>query len=130
MNNNYLGQGPATPFKRDSAGVWKTAKNEELVLMGVMNAIFIGVGERPMMKEYGSRLSKIMFMNEDLTRNALVKQFVQEAVAQIEPRAVILSALAKDNSDEPNRVDISITWVSITANVPQNAVFPYYKGGM
>jgi len=123
-----LGKGPAYPFERDSGGVWPLAEKEALVVMGMKQAVMIGRGERPMWKEKGCELKRILFLPDDPNRAALIKKFITEAINQVEPRAIVVDVISNDAVDEPDVVRVEIQYSVIESNVVNNLVIPFNKG--
>ncbi|MCB9314765.1 MAG: GPW/gp25 family protein [Lewinellaceae bacterium] len=90
-------------------------------------------GTRVVQPTFGCNLQPFLFENITAQNVALIKQFIEEAVLEHEPR-VILENLdittaydqALPNPDDLGKLLITLQYFVITANTRYNYVFPFY----
>ena len=82
---------PGYPFVRDAGGSFAVDKNEvDAVGNNIIQAVGISIGERPMLKQKGSNIRTLLFLEPGEIRDALAFDMVKEIVEDNEPRAEIL----------------------------------------
>lgn len=118
-NNWFYGRGPAFPFVRNRGGSWPIAEGADLVGMGLEQAVNTEIGSRPMKKNLGAKLTETIFSLEGVIRDTVVKQYIEDTAANMEPRVVIddVTVVAEDNELFANT-----SYHLITENIPRNKV--------
>jgi phage baseplate assembly protein W len=119
--NIIYGTGPAFPFKRDGIGNFRVATGQELVEMGIKQAILTEIGKRPMFKNLGNQVNRVLFTLEGTARDNVIKEYVIKAVRNMEPRVVIDETIVKDGKDK-SEIFIEVYYRLIKTNVEGNMV--------
>lgn len=83
-------------------------------------------GERLKRPEFGCEIHELMFAPNNVMTAALAEHYCEEALLKWEPRIEDLEVSAAPNENEPNRMDIRITYVVSEINEERNLVYPFY----
>jgi phage baseplate assembly protein W len=120
-----LGKGWPFPVAPLTRGRVQYAEGPEKVVQSIQIILDTEPGERVMRPAFGCGLRRyLMAPNSGVTR-ALIRQDVERALAQFEPR-IRLREIRVEPGDDPALVLISINYVHIRDQRPGNLVFPLY----
>jgi phage baseplate assembly protein W len=117
MINDPYGSGPGFPFVRDGSGNFKISSGKTLVDECFHNAIATLIGERPMWKQYGNKVNRVLFSLEGDIRNNVVKEFMIQALNEVENRARVIDVKIETVDNE---VKVSIDYEIIGFNDVNN----------
>lgn len=126
ITKDLLGKGPAFPFKRGSGGNFLMAEGEDLVAMGLEQAVLSEIGKRPMRKKKGDQIVRLLFSLQGAQRDSVADVYVRKAVNILEPRAQIVKVIVNDGEDD-NVVHINIAYSVIGKQNIRNKVVPYWR---
>ena len=118
--NEFLGKGPAFPFKPDSGGRFPLLQDHELVENCFTQVVLTDYASRPMQKTKGNRLSRLIFMLEGSHRDTVVQEFTKKALIGLEGRVEILATNVVDG--ENGEVNVGFTYQIIGEDTPRNKV--------
>jgi uncharacterized protein len=120
----FLGTGWAFPPRVDDSGV-ELSSHEEDIRQSIRIILGTTPGERVMRPDFGAGLNALVFEPLSATTIALVKQTVQTALVQWEPR--IDEVTVTVTADPPGgRLDIEIRYRVRSSNIFYNLVYPFY----
>jgi phage baseplate assembly protein W len=120
----FLGTGWWFPPAADDTGV-ELASHEEDIRQAVRIILGTTPGERVMRPDFGAGLNALVFEPINATTLALVKQTVEQALVQWEPR--IDQVTVEVTPDPPRgRLDIEIRYRVRGTNIFYNMVYPFY----
>jgi Bacteriophage baseplate protein W len=85
------------------------------------------IGERLMEPRYGCNMEEYVFESMSTTTKTLMKDMVQTAILNYEPRIDVTSIEVDDSSQLEGIILIKVEYVIRTTNSRFNFVFPYYK---
>lgn len=136
----FLGRGWAFPptFSRTAPdGVVLVDGNEvidpkdgRLLIPIIERSLYIIIrtfrGTRVVQPTFGCNLQPFLFENITAQNVALIKQFIEEAVLEHEPRVILENLKVTKDSNEYGKVLIDLKYFVITANTRYNYVFPFY----
>jgi len=123
---SFLGVGWAFPLQLKPTGQIEVALYEEDIRQAIMIIIGTGHGERVMRPDFGAGLKQMVFEPVNTTTIALVKNHVEKALINWEPRIDVLEITVSTDPVERNRLDIGVTYRVRATNAIQNLVYPFY----
>ncbi len=131
MNQNdseksFLGVGWAFPLQIEPTGKIEAAQYEEDIRQAIIIIVGTGHGERVMRPDFGAGLKQLVFEPVNTTTIALVKNTVERALINWEPRIDVLEIAVSTDPVERNRLDIEVTYRVRATNAVQNLVYPFY----
>lgn len=113
-----IGIGPILPFQFDGAGSTPQLANDVALINSALEMLFkTEAGERPIEKDFGSSLPKLLFLNFDETVAQLASQFVVETIQQWEDRIVIDLVEIGFDRQQPDRFTIRIFYTILETGV-------------
>lgn len=122
----FLGRGWRFPVAVNLTGGISSSAYEENIRESIFVILGTAPGERLKRPQFGCRIHDLMFApNNDVTC-ALAEHYCQEALLKFEPRIDKVQVKAGPNPDEPNRLDIRITYAVRQVNEDYNLVYPFY----
>jgi uncharacterized protein len=122
----FLGRGWRFPVAVNLTGGISSSAYEENIRESIFVILGTAPGERLKRPLFGCRIHDLMFApNNDVTC-ALAEHYCQEALLKFEPRIQSVEVKAAPNPDEPNRLDIRITYAVAQVNEDYNLVYPFY----
>lgn len=133
-NNNlkFLGRGLKHPFRFSKAGALgvnfssSTSEGIEHVKECLHQLLRTNIGERVMLRSFGSNLGRLVFEPQD---NILIQEVLnatREAVRIWEKRVQIISIDILEMSPKDGRIVINMSFQIINTNVVGNLVYPFY----
>ena len=123
---SFLGVGWAYPACVEPAGKLAMAAFEEDIRQAIMIIIGTAPGERVMRPEFGAGLKKMVFEPVNTTTLALVKNRVQLALTNWEPRIDVEEVKVTTDPGERNKLLIDVTYRVRATNSVHNLVYPFY----
>jgi Phage baseplate assembly protein W len=120
----FLGMGWWFPPAGDESGI-ELASYEEDIRQSVRIILGTSPGERVMRPDFGAGLNALVFEPMSATTVALVKQTVERALVEWEPR--IDQVTVAVTTDPPSgRLDIEVRYRVRNTNIFYNLVYPFY----
>ena len=134
MNNNvrdreYIGQGLAFPLQVNPQGGIALASGEHDVEQAIRIILSTAPGERVMRPEFGCRIHELIFAPQDAATESLVVYYVEEALAQWEPRIDVQEV---DVSADPGRdgaLLVEIKYRVKDTHDERSIVYPFFLSG-
>ena len=125
-SRDHLGKGWRFPVSVNLTGGVSSSAFEENVRQSIFIILGTAPGERVMRPDFGCRIHDLMFApNNDVT-SVRAAYYCEEAIYKFEPRIEEVEVQARPNSVEPNRLDLTITYVIAGTNNKRNLVYPFY----
>jgi phage baseplate assembly protein W len=121
----FLGRGWAFPVAAAPSGDVGMAEHEEDVHQAVRIVLATNYGERPMRPSFGADLRRFVFEPVSTTTFALVRQRVEDALVQWEPRIDVRDVRVSPSSTR-NELLIQVDYRVRTTNTFYNLVYPFY----
>jgi phage baseplate assembly protein W len=134
VNNNvrdreYIGQGLAFPLQVNPQGGIALASGERDVEQAIRVILSTAPGERVMRPEFGCRIHELIFAPQDAATESLVVYYVEEALAQWEPRIDVQEV---DVSADPGRdgaLLVEIKYRIKDTHDERSIVYPFFLSG-
>ena len=130
-NTSFLGRGWSFPptFHKDLHTGVEMVSDVEDIKQSLEILFNTNPGERVMLPDYGSQLTKFLFEPITNTHLHFLKDIIRAAVLKYEPRIrlndVEISSTPEDRLD--GQIKIRLNYTIQTTNTRFNLVFPYYK---
>jgi len=131
--SDFIGRGWRFPIVPDAGGGLRYVEGDAEVEQSLFVLLSTGWSERVMRPRFGTNARELVFAPGSTRNLKALEQSIQEAVAVHEPRARVDSVVVAADPDEPERVDIELTYTVRRTNTRNSFVFPYYltrPGGM
>ena len=125
-DRSFLGKGWRFPVAINLTGGISSSSLDENVRESIFIILGTAPGERVQRKEFGCRVHDLMFEPNNIVTAARAEYFCEEALFKYEPRLKDVTVKAEPNANEPNRLDIKITYVIATQSAKKNLVYPFY----
>ncbi|GAB4513364.1 MAG: GPW/gp25 family protein [Haliangiales bacterium] len=122
----FLGKGWRFPVAVNLTGGISSSTLEENVRESIFIILGTAPGERLMRPHFGCRIHDLMFAPNNHVTAALSVVYCEEALLKFEPRIRGVEVRATPSRDEPNRLDIRISYAVGDANDKRNLVYPFY----
>ena len=126
-NKTFLGTGWSFPptFQRETGQVQMVSAEEDI--QQSMHILFTtALGERVMLHDYGSEMSRYLFEEIDHSLINNIKNAVSNAIITHEPRVDPDEVDVTESADQPGLLLISVHYTVRSTNTRYNMVFPFY----
>jgi phage baseplate assembly protein W len=123
---SFLGKGWKFPVEVDRAGGVATAEDEAAIRQSIHVIIGTAPGERVMRPYFGCQIHELLYAPNNMSTASLAAHFAKEALTKWEPRIAEVEVQASPNDDEPNRLDLSVSYRVRSSNASRNLVYPFY----
>lgn len=125
-DRTFLGRGVRFPVSLSLSGGVSTSQLEDNVRQSIFIILGTAPGERVFRRYFGCRIHELMFAPNNTATCARAQVYCEDAITLFEPRVARVKAVARPNSDEPNRIDIRVEYIIAGQNRPRNLVYPFY----
>ena len=125
-DREYLGRGWRFPVAINLTGGVSSSAYEENIRESIFIIIGTAPGERIKRPEFGCQIHELMFAPNNPTTAALSEHYCEEALLKWEPRIEDIVVSANPAQDQPNRLDIRISYLISDINEERNMVYPFY----
>jgi phage baseplate assembly protein W len=134
VNNNvrdreYIGQGLAFPLQVDPQGGIALASGEHDVEQAIHVILSTSPGERVMRPEFGCRIHELIFAPQDAATESLVIYYVEEALAQWEPRIDVQEVDVSADPDRDGALLVEIKYRTKDTHDERSIVYPFFLSG-
>jgi phage baseplate assembly protein W len=126
MRDDFVGSGWAFPVGVDATGRIALARGERDIEQAIALILRTYPGERPMRREFGSRLRDFVFDGANGDNATAIGDEVHSALLRWEPRIVVTDVDVTPDPDEPSTLHIDVHYTVKSTNDPRNLVFPFY----
>lgn len=123
---NFLGRGFNFPFKLNRNGGVAMSAFEENVEQSIQIIIGTAPGERQMRPDFGCKIHDLMFAPANITTCTMASLHVKESLVLHEPRVKGIDVRAELDPDEPNRLNLLVSYTVRASNNYFNKVYPFY----
>ncbi|HRA89121.1 MAG TPA: GPW/gp25 family protein, partial [Planctomycetaceae bacterium] len=126
MRPAFLGKGWRFPVLPDVSGRLGYTQDDENVDQSVKILLLTSLGERVMRQDFGCRASQLLFAPGGQRHLRLLETTVRDAIRDWEPRVEVLDVRVEADAEEPERVDVLLSYRVRASNTKSNIVFPFY----
>lgn len=123
---DFLGKGWQFPVNFSSTGMIRMSSYEADVKEAIWIILGTSKGERVMRPDFGCGIYDYVFAPINTSTMMLIEASVREALVFWEPRIEITSVKAVGDTDEEEKLLISIDYTVRTTNNRFNLVYPFY----
>jgi len=125
-DREFLGRGWRFPVAVNLTGGISSSALEENVRESIFVILGTATGERVNRPDFGCRIHDLMFAPNNDETAARAEFYCVEAIYNFEPRIEEVRCKALPNHDEPNRLDVRITYMIAGKSDKKNLVYPFY----
>ena len=122
----FLGKGWRFPVAVNLTGGISSSAFEENVRESIFVILGTAPGERVKRQDFGCRIHDLMFAPNNDETAARAEYYCEEAIYKYEPRIADVKVKAVPSKDEPNRLDVRITYQIAGKSEKKNLVYPFY----
>lgn len=126
MAREFLGKGWRFPVNIDLIGKMGMSSYEDDIREAIRIILDTAKGERAMRPDFGCGIYDYVFAPINTSTIMLIEASVREALIFWEPRIEITSVKAVADTDEEEKLLISIDYTVRTTNNRFNLVYPFY----
>lgn len=126
MTKEFLGKGWQFPVNVSLTGKIKMSSYEDDIKEAIWVILGTSKGERAMRPDFGCGIYDYVFSPINTSTIMLIEASVREALVFWEPRIEITSVKAVADTDEEEKLLISIDYKVRTTNNRFNLVYPFY----
>lgn len=123
---SIVGSGLSFPLKVDTTGELETSSEEANVRQSMMIILGTAKGERLYRPDFGCGIHDLLFEPNTVMTGAKIEYEVKKSLMAFEPRISDLEVRAQPDADEPNRMNVLISYTIRTTNTQTNMVYPFY----
>ncbi|MFA5624127.1 MAG: GPW/gp25 family protein [Bradymonadales bacterium] len=123
---SILGEGLSFPLKVDTTGALETSVDEANIRQSMMIILGTAKGERLYRPDFGCGIHDLLFEPNTVMTGAKIEYEVKKSLIAFEPRISELEVRAEPDSDEPNRMNVLISYTIRSTNSQNNMVYPFY----
>lgn len=125
---DFLGNGVKFPISTKDGAI-ATSGGEELIRESVILILGTSKGERVMRPDFGCGINDLVFAPNSTSTATLIAFYVKEALMKWEPRIEVNEVQSYPDRNEPEKLNINITYTVKTTNTKKNLVYPFYLEG-
>lgn len=126
MRSAFLGMGWKFPIQLDRQQDIALSQEEEDIQEAIWIILSTARGERLMHPDFGCGIHDLIFAPNDSGAAGLARFYVEEALAQWEPRIDVEQVQVEADPAEPTLLLISVAYRVRTTNSRHNFVYPFY----
>lgn len=130
---DFIGRGWRFPIVPDAGGGLGYVDGDENVGQSLYLLLSTGWGERVMRPRFGTDARELVFAPGSQANLTALESSIRDAVRDYEPRVVLTDVTVTPDPEEPERVDVEVTYTVRRTNTRDSIVFPFYltrPGGM
>lgn len=124
--DDFIGRGWVFPLDVTANGTIATIGGPRKLEQAMTLVLSTYPGERPFRPRFGSRLRDFTFEGATAAVFAAIEREVRRSLDFWEPRVVVREVGVAADTDQPNLLNIDITYVVKGENDERNLVHPFY----
>jgi phage baseplate assembly protein W len=128
-DKEFLGRGLASPLQVDPRGGIALAAGEHDIAQAIRIILETAPGERVMRPEFGCRIHELVFAPHDMTTEALLVQYVEEALSRWEPRIDLREVNISADPLQDGAVLVEVKYQIKDTHDERSIVYPFYLTG-
>ncbi|MBN1177977.1 MAG: GPW/gp25 family protein [Anaerolineae bacterium] len=125
----FLGRGIAFPLRVNARGEIALVGGAEDIEQSVRIILSTRPGERVMRPEFGCRVHELLFEPRDAATQALVQQYVGDALRRWEPRIDVQSIDVFTDDTLDGAILVEISYLIKPTHDQRSIVFPFFLVG-
>ena len=124
--HEIIGTGWAFPLGANGRGGIAMSRGETDIEQAIRIILGTSKGERRMRPTFGCQIHELVFASNDDSTWGLARYYVEEALLMWEPRIDIVNIEVGPNPDQPNRMDINLSYRVRATKDARTLVYPFY----
>jgi phage baseplate assembly protein W len=125
-NREFIGRGLTFPLQVDSQGRLALTNGENEIFQSIRVILETSPGERVMRPTFGCRVWELIFEPRDASTEALLKEYVREALAMWEPRIEVTGVDILEEGAPQEVVMVNIRYLIKNTHDERSIVYPFY----
>ena len=118
----YLGEAIKRPLTLINGSV-QTSTGVEVLTSSILDILNTPKGSRLFLPEYGSRIHEVLFEPNDQVQEAILREFMREAIAEWEKRVRFIDV---DFERGVDYTACTLQFMVLASNEVHSFVYPYY----
>lgn len=125
----FLGTGLAFPLQINPKGELALVSGGRDIEQAIGIILGTRPGERVMRPEFGCYAHDLVFEPRDVSTQARMKMYVEDALARWEPRIVLQTVEVKSDDDLDGAVFVEISYIIKATHDERSIVYPFFLVG-
>jgi phage baseplate assembly protein W len=125
-DREFIGRGLAFPLQVDPRGGIALASGDHDIVQSIQIILETAPGERAMRPSFGCRIHELVFAPQDASTWGLIRLYVEEALAQWEPRIEVRDVEITTPPDRPEVVMVEIKYQIKDTHDERSIIHPFY----
>ncbi len=125
-DREFIGQGWAFPLQFSPHGQIALARGERDIEQSIRIILETVPGERVMRPEFGCRAKELLFHPQNAFTQALMTQYVEQAMVRWEPRIDVLSVNVANDPANDGAMLVEINYMIKATHDTRSIVYPFY----
>ena len=126
MARSFIGSGMSFPLKLDPNGAVAVSHDEDNIEQCIKIILGTAKGERLYRPAFGCAIHDLVFSPNTHVTAMKVENAVKDSLYQFEPRIKDIEVKALCDDDDPNRLNVHISYVVMSVSDRDNMVYPFY----
>jgi len=128
-DREFIGRGLAFPLQVDPRGGIALASGDRDIAQSIQIILETAPGERAMRPTFGCRIHELVFAPQNANTWGLIRLYVQQALAQWEPRIEVREVEITTPPDRPEVVMVEIKYQIKDTHDERSIIHPFYITG-
>jgi phage baseplate assembly protein W len=128
-DREFIGRGLAFPLQVDPRGGIALASGDRDIAQSIQIILETAPGERAMRPTFGCRIHELVFAPQDASTWGLMRLYVEDALAQWEPRIEVRDVEITTPPDRPEMVMVEIKYQIKDTHDERSIIHPFYITG-
>jgi phage baseplate assembly protein W len=129
IDRGFLGQGLAFPLQVNPRGEIALTKGERDIEQAIRIILGTVPGERVMRPEFGCRARELIFAPRDAATEALLVEYVEQALGRWEPRIEVQEVRVSADPQHDGTLLVEISYRVKTTHDERSIVYPFFLMG-
>ncbi len=129
VRRDFLGRGWRFPVAINRTGGVSSSAQEENIRESIFIILGTAPGERIKRPHFGCDIHELVFAPNNANTAGLAAHYCKDALRKWEPRIQNIEVSGQPSVEEPNRLDLHISYVVRATSEPGNLVYPFYLQG-
>ena len=129
IDREFLGQGLAFPLQVNPKGEIALARGERDIEQSIRIILGTAPGERVMRPEFGCRARELLFAPRDAATEALLIEYVEQALGRWEPRIEVQEVRVSDDPRHDGTLRVEIGYRVKATHDERSIVYPFFLMG-
>ena len=128
-DSEFTGRGLAFPLQVDPRGGIALASGDHDIVQSIQLILETSPGERVMRPTFGCRIHELVFAPQNAATVSLMQRYVQDALAQWEPRIDVQSVDVNISPSNDGVLLVEIKYLTKDTYDERSIIYPFYIAG-